>query len=109
MEDKNSLKGDMKSQIQRRARGDRTHNFSLEDRHKMILSGILNVESFNELEIVLETELGMLTIKGAQLHMSKLNLETGDLVIDGGIDSCVYSEKQDLKTKGAGILSKLFK
>lgn len=105
MDDKNNIK----SQVQRRMREDKKHSFSMDNRNKMALSGILNVESFNEQEIVLETELGILAIKGSDLHMSKLNLETGDLMIDGSIDSCIYSEKQDLKAKGAGILSKLFR
>lgn len=109
MDDRNGPKVETKTQLSRRTRGDKSHCFSLENRGKMVLSGVMNVESFNELEIVLETELGMLTIKGTSLHMNKLNLETGDLTIDGDIDSCIYSERQDLKTKGAGILSKLFK
>ncbi|KPU42778.1 spore protein YabP [Oxobacter pfennigii] len=109
MDERNRVKPELKPQSSRILKGDRKHSYSLENREKMVLSGVLNVESFNEGEIMLETELGMLSIKGSALHMSKLNLETGDLLINGSIDSCVYSEKQDFKTKGAGILSKLFK
>lgn len=90
-------------------RTDKNHVLTLENREKMTITGVLNVESFNETEIILETVQGILDIKGASMHMSRLNLETGDLRIDGRIDSFVYSEKQDLKTKGAGFLSKLFK
>jgi sporulation protein YabP len=104
LEDRNNLKSDT-----RKMRGDKTHCITIDNRNKMSISGVIYVDSFNELEIVLETELGMLTIKGASMHMNKLNLESGDLLIDGNIDSCIYSEKQDIKTKGAGILSKLFK
>jgi sporulation protein YabP len=100
------MRGEIKPQV---VRGEKKQSLTIEDREKMVLTGVLNVESFNETEIVLETELGMLVIKGTTLHMSKLNLESGDLCVDGGINSCVYSEKQDLKTKSAGILSKLFK
>jgi sporulation protein YabP len=94
-------------QIQPKA--NKGHNIVLEDRHKMGLSGVLNVESFNDTEIALETELGMLEVKGSSLHMNKLSLDTGDLLIEGTIDSCTYSQKQDLKTKGAGFFGKLFK
>jgi len=109
LDDRSNLKNEIKSLSQRHFRGDRSHNLTIEGRKRMVLTGILNVESFNELEIVVETELGVLSIKGNSLHMSKLNLETGDLAIDGSIDSCTYKEKQDFKTKGKGILNKLFK
>jgi len=109
LDDRKSVKSDIKSQVSKNTRTDKVQSLSMENREKITLTGILNVESFNEFEIVLETVLGMLTIKGGAMHMSKLNLESGDLIIDGSINSCVYSEKQDLKTKGAGFLSKLFK
>lgn len=102
-------KNDMKSREVKAAKIDKDQMISLENRQKLTLTGILNVESFNEMEIVLETVLGMLNIKGTSMHMNKLNLDTGDLVIDGEINSLMYSEKKDIKTKGAGFLSKLFK
>lgn len=109
LDDKKENKSDIKSQNTRIVKPERSHVFSMENRQKMTLTGVLNVESFNEQEILLETVLGMLTVKGTSLHMSRLNLETGDLIIDGEVDSCVYSEKQDFKTKGKGFLSKMFK
>lgn len=109
LDDRKSVKSDIKSQVSKNTRTDKAQSLSMENREKITLTGISNVESFNEFEIVLETVLGMLTIKGVSMHMSKLNLDSGDLIIDGSINSCVYSEKQDLKIKGAGFLSKLFK
>jgi sporulation protein YabP len=109
MDDRKNPKPDIKSQTSKNERAERSHNFIMENRQKMTLTGILNVENFNEQEIILETELGMLSVKGTSLHMNKLNLESGDLCIDGDVNSCIYSEKQDLKTKGAGFFSKLFK
>lgn len=109
MDDRKSPKLDAKSQPSKNLRAERSHNLIIENRQKMTLTGILNVESFNEQEIILETSLGMLTVKGTSLHMNKLNLESGDLCIDGDVNSCIYSDKQDLKTKGAGFFSKLFK
>lgn len=104
LDDRNNIRSDA-----RKMRSDKCHSISIDDRKKMAVSAVVNVESFNELEIVLETEMGMLTVKGSALHVNKLNIDTGDLQIDGNIDSCVYSEKQDLKAKGAGFLSKIFK
>jgi sporulation protein YabP len=109
LDDRKNIKSDTKSQTARVVRTDKNHNLVIEDRQKMTLTGVINVENFNELEIVLETELGILTIKGTSLHMSRLNLESGELMIDGSIDSCIYSEKHDMKTKGASFFSKLFK
>lgn len=84
-------------------------NLYIENRQKVVLTGVINVDSFNEEEMIIETDLGMLTIKGANMHINKLSLETGDLVIDGDINVCEYSEKKDIKAKGKGILSNLFK
>lgn len=102
-------KPDMKPAGIKGIRTEKNHLMSIDNRQKVILTGINNVQNFNETEIALETVMGLLTIKGSSLHMSRLNLETGDLVIDGQVDSFVYSEKQDIKTKGAGFLSKLFR
>lgn len=109
MDDRKNLKGDIKTQVHRAAGENRDQNLSVENRQKTTVSGVLNVYSFNEAEIVVETIIGVLTIKGSMMHMSKLNLETGDLIIEGNFDSCSYSEKQDLKTKGSGFLSKMFR
>ncbi len=88
---------------------EKNHVLRLENRERMDLTGVLNVESFNEAEIVLETVQGVIDIKGKSMHISRLNLETGDLIIDGQFESFVYTEKQDVKAKGAGFLGKLFK
>lgn len=109
MDNRKNPKPDAKSQASQNLRSESNHNMIIENRKKMTLTGILNVESFNEQEIILETVLGMLAVKGVSLHMNKLNLESGDLSIDGDVNSCIYSQKQDFKTKGAGFFSKLFK
>ena len=89
-------KPEIKTQVQKAAK-DRPHIVSIDSRQKTVLTGINNVDSFNDVEIILDTVMGLLTIKGSSLHMSKLNLDTGDLIIDGQVDSFVYSEKQDFK------------
>lgn len=83
-------------------------NIILENREKMTLSGVLDVLSFDDQVVILETELGLLTIKGQNLKITKLSLDTADVIIEGDILNLAYSEK-NLDKKGASLMSKLFK
>lgn len=85
-------------------------NIILENREKLSITGILDIFSFDDQIIIIETELGLLTIKGENLKINKLSLDTSDFVVDGKIASLNYSETNNItgkKTKG--ILSKIFK
>jgi len=82
------------------------HNFLLENREKMSISGVLDVDIFNPDMVVVQTEMGMLTIKGVDLHINKLNLESSELCVEGEIGSCVYADKA---TSSGGFLGKIFK
>ncbi len=55
------------------------------------MTGVIDVVSFDESAVLLETSLGMLTLKGKELHISRLSLETGEVDMEGTIDSMVYS------------------
>jgi sporulation protein YabP len=83
------------------------HNFLLENRERMSVSGVVDVDIFNPDMIVVQTEMGMLTVKGTDLHINKLNLESAELIIDGEISSCIYSDK--ISNNGASFISKIFK
>lgn len=83
------------------------HNIIMENRHKLSVSGVCDVESFNEEEIVLHTEMGALIVKGSQLHINKLSVEIGEVTLEGNIDSLQYADIR--KNKGAGLLTRLFK
>ena len=83
-----------------------THTLLLDQRKKLSLSGVLDVLSFDEEEIRLDTELGLLTIEGTHLHINRLNVDNGEMVIEGELDSCVYSDRQK---SGGGLLSKMFR
>lgn len=83
-------------------------NVTLQGRAKITVTGVSDVDSFDEHTVVLYTTLGILSIKGADLHINKLNVETGDLCIEGEIDSLAYSQQQGSKS-GGGLLAKLFK
>jgi len=86
---------------------DPIHNLIMENRHKLSVSGVNDVESFNEEEIVLHTDMGALILKGNSLHISKLSIEIGEVSLEGEIDSVEYAESK--KGKGAGILSRMFR
>jgi sporulation protein YabP len=83
-------------------------NLILENRQKLSVSGVLDVESFNDECIVADTELGILIIRGESLHINKLNLDNSELNVEGDIWSCEYSEKEGMKSRG-GFFSKMFK
>lgn len=85
----------------------KTHNLILENRRNLNVSGIEDVDSFDEDTIVLFTETGVLTVKGEDLHINKLSVEAGDISVEGDIYSLEYSD-EDMK-KGGGFFSKLFK
>ncbi len=83
-------------------------NVILENREKLSISGVLDVLSFDDQIVILETELGLLTVKGEDLRINKLSLDTSDVIIDGNINSLSYSEK-DVQEKSGGFLNKIFK
>lgn len=85
-------------------------NIILENREKLNITGIVDVFSFDDQIIIIETELGLLTIKGENLKINKLSLDTSDFVVDGKIASLTYSEANNISSKKTkGILSKIFK
>lgn len=83
------------------------HNMILEDRRSLSVSGVEDVDSYDENTVVLFTQLGELTIRGKNLHISKLNVDTGELSMDGEIYAIVYSE--EAQKKQGGIFSKLLR
>jgi sporulation protein YabP len=88
---------------------ERKHSVSIENRNYLSTSGVKDIYNFDENKVVLETSLGTLTITGEGLHINKLNIDDGNLIIRGNISSCLYSESKDLREKGRGFLGKMFK
>ena len=74
-----------------------------------MINGVNDVLSFDIHEILLETEQGMLMIKGDELHVSRLTLEKGEVDIDGRIDSFTYSDAGSSGHKNESLLSRLFR
>jgi len=85
-------------------------NLVLENREKLNISGVLDVLSFDDQIVIVETELGLLNVKGENLHINKLSIDTSEVVIEGEIYNLSYSEKNSDKNKSSlSLLGKIFK
>ena len=83
-------------------------NLVLENREKLSISGVLDVLSFDDQIVILETELGLLTIKGENIRINKLSFDTTEVVLEGEIISLSYTDKEITK-KDSSFLGKIFK
>ena len=83
-------------------------NLILEKRGKLSISGVWDVLSFDDQVVMVETELGLLTIKGENLRITKLSIDTSEVIVEGNISYLAYSNKEVEKNKGS-IISKIFK
>lgn len=84
-------------------------NLILENRGKLSISGVLDVLSFDDQVVIVETELGLLTVKGENIRINKLSIDTSEVIIEGDISNLAYSEKTGDKTSKGGLMSKIFK
>ena len=87
--------------------GIRAHACRLENRSAS-LTGVREVVSFDENQVVVDTDMGLLTIKGKELHVSRLTVEKGELEVDGQVDSLAYSSNEAYRKAGQSILTRLF-
>jgi len=81
------------------------HHLELEGRERLLVTGVEEVERFDEEEIVMNTTAGVLVVGGTQLHIGKLNLDGGELHVDGSIHTLLY---EDTAPKSGGLLRRLF-
>lgn len=82
------------------------HNVILEDRKKLSVTGVEDIDSFDETSITVYTSLGELTVTGLDLHINRLSVETGEMLIEGEIASFKYTEGRAQKE---GLFSRLFR
>lgn len=87
----------------------RKSTLTLENRKKMTLSGVSEIISFNEEQILLISVLGNMDIRGEDLKMTKLDVQNGDVIITGKISYIVYTTDEKKPRKHNGILSKVFR
>lgn len=85
------------------------HKISFTDRSNGLITGVKDVLSFDANEVLLETEQGILMMKGVDLHVTRLTVEKGEVEIDGRIDSLIYSEVHNGKKTAESLLGRLFK
>ena len=86
-----------------------SHRLVVNNRKGGAMTGVTDVIAFDMNEVLLETELGMLMIKGKDLHVNKLNLEKGEVDLSGSIDSVAYSDVQSVVKQQDNLFSKLFR
>ena len=82
------------------------HNIVLEDRKMLTISGVADVDSFDEETVIVFTDLGELTIRGTNLHINRLSGEVGELTVEGNIAALIYSDETP---KSGGFFSKVFR
>jgi len=84
------------------------HSVSINGRKELNMEGVKHVDSFDESEITLETNMGNVILKGEGLHITQLNLETGILAAEGIFTSVQYVEGKG-KARGKGLLNRILK
>ena len=82
----------------------RVQNVILENRQKLSITGVVDVESFNDECVVADTELGILVIKGMDLRINKLDIDSSELGIEGDIVSLEYSDREGARGRGEASL-----
>ena len=85
----------------------RPHGLTLEGRQKAVVTGVEEVDSFNEQMVVLATTAGTLTLLGEHLHVSRLNLEDGQLLVEGEIAALEYDDRT--RPGRSSLFSRLFR
>ena len=80
------------------------HKLSLDNRGKLVVTGVEDVENFDEQAIVLITVRGVLIVRGSSLHLQSLDLQGGAVTVDGVVDSLVYEQAR----RSEGLLRRLF-
>ncbi len=88
------------------------HSLQILNREQTTVEGVLAVESFDDEEIIIETEMGTLTLRGEELHIKQLDLESGRFAVEGFIHSCVYTtprHRGGRSARGRGFLERLLR
>lgn len=93
--------------MEEKKNAEKPHSITWKDRKKGSVTGVTDVLSFDEGCVVLETQQGLLTVKGKQMHVGRLSLEQGEAELEGEIDSIVYSGHSPAR-KG-NLLQRMFR
>ncbi len=85
------------------------HKLNIIARKNIMITGVNDVLSFDAGEVLLQTEQGILMIRGNELHVNRLTLEKGEVDIDGRIDSLTYSDSSNAGKSAESLFGRLFK
>lgn len=85
------------------------HRLIIQNREVVDVTGVIHVDSFDDAEVILETEKGLLAIRGEDLHIKKLSLENGELSVEGLVLELVYFDDKRARDRGKGLFERLFK
>ncbi len=88
--------------------GIRPHSCLIQNRSSVSLTGVREVVSFDENQVVMDTDLGLLTLKGKDLHVSRLTVEKGEVDVQGTVDHMEYSSNEAHRKAGQSLISRLF-
>ena len=83
------------------------HNIIMENRKKLTVSGVTDVDRFDENTVLLYTNMGELTVKGNDLHVNELSVTNGEMNIEGEIDAVIYGDRD--RQSPLSLLGKLFR
>ena len=84
-------------------------NLILENREKLTITGVVDVLSFDDQIVIVDTQLGLLTVKGEDLRINKLSIDSSEVVIEGEIFNLGYSEENFNKKNSGSLFGKIFK
>ena len=83
----------------------RSHSCLMSNRNSVALTGVREVVSFDENQVIMDTDLGLLTIKGKDLHVSRLTVEKGEV----DVDELINSSNEAYRKEGQSLLARLFR
>lgn len=87
----------------------KTHKMTMDNRSKIMLTGVVDVAEFDLKHVLLETTMGMLIIKGSSIKVKKVSLENGEIAVEGTIDNLEYSDIKNYAKKGKSIVQRMFR
>lgn len=87
----------------------KSHKLAIDNRKRSCLTGIKDVVAFDINQVLLESVMGMILIKGTDLKVTRLSIEKGEVDVEGHVDSVTYSEIKAYGEKGKSLIKRMFK
>ena len=82
------------------------HNLILEERGSLTVTGVEDIDSFDDQTVVIYTGLGELTVRGNQLHIERIDLQAGELELQGQVDALTYADQPPVR---GGFFARIFR